>query len=287
MNDALAHLIRWGESQPLVRAMLLTSTRAIPNAAVDLFSDYDVILALRDVRPFFTSRDWLAAFGEVLALYRDPLEPCQGGVKSAYVVQFVGGLKIDFSLWPVDLLRQVASAAELPEEFDAGYRILLDKDGLTVGLKPPTYHAYIPHPPDETEYRKMIEEAMLEATYVARYLWRGDLMAARFILDSFMKHEHLLPVLQWHFEMDLGWSARAGLYGRGLQKVLRPDMWAELESTYTGPGLEENWQALLATLALLHKAATEVGERLGFAYPDEMERRTREYIHQIMRTPRS
>lgn len=283
-NEVLAQLVRWGEEQPLVRAMLLTSTRAVPDAWVDIFSDYDVILALSDVQPFFAARSWLAAFGEVLALYRDPLTSYQGHLKSAYVVQFVGGLKIDFTLWPTGLLRQTATAEELPPEFDAGYRVLLDKDGQTLGLKPPSYHAYIPRPPSETEYQEAIEVAMLEATYVARYLWRGDLMAAKFVLDNFMKHEHLLPVLEWHFEMDLGWSVRAGPYGRGLQKRLRPDLWGDLENTYTGPGLEENWDALIRTIALLRKAALEVGERLGFAYPHEMERRTLDYVQKIKNT---
>ena len=66
----LERLIRWAEDQPLVRAMLLTSSRAIPHAPVDLFSDYDVILAVLDVQPFYADRAWLEAFGSVLALYQ-------------------------------------------------------------------------------------------------------------------------------------------------------------------------------------------------------------------------
>ncbi|MCK4832753.1 MAG: aminoglycoside 6-adenylyltransferase, partial [Anaerolineales bacterium] len=33
-------LVRWAQERPSVRALLLTSSRANPNAAVDLFSDY-------------------------------------------------------------------------------------------------------------------------------------------------------------------------------------------------------------------------------------------------------
>ena len=67
-------LTAWGTSQEAVRAMVLTSSRAVPdNPTVDRYSDYDVILALRDVRPFHESREWLAAFGTVLAMYRDPM----------------------------------------------------------------------------------------------------------------------------------------------------------------------------------------------------------------------
>ena len=51
-NDLIIqNLVQWAEGRPSVRAMLLTSTRTMPNAKLDLFSDYDVILAVNDVHP--------------------------------------------------------------------------------------------------------------------------------------------------------------------------------------------------------------------------------------------
>lgn len=54
------HIIRkfvsWGKEHSIVRAMILTSTRAIPNAHLDLISDYDVILIVSDVVPFYEDR---------------------------------------------------------------------------------------------------------------------------------------------------------------------------------------------------------------------------------------
>jgi len=280
-DPILDRLTCWAEGQPLVRAMILSSTRAIPNTTPDIFSDYDVILALSDVRPFFESREWLAAFGTVLVMYRDPLDNRDGFLQSGNVVQFEEGLKIDFSLWQAEYLHQIAANPPLQDELDAGYRILLDKDGLTRGLQPPTYKAYIPRPPTETEYLEAIEDSFLVATYVAKYIQRGDLIAAKHILDNFLKQEHLRPMLEWHYEIDHHWSVKPGLHGRRMQQWLRPDLYADLQSTYTGAGFEENWQALFNTLALLRKAVLEVGARLGFAYPAEMERRTLAYLQKI------
>jgi len=87
-EEVLASFVRWGEGQPLVRAMILTSTRAIPGGVADIFSDYDIILALSDVRPFFEDRGWLEAFGHVLVMYRDPLTEKGGLLTSGNVVQF-------------------------------------------------------------------------------------------------------------------------------------------------------------------------------------------------------
>lgn len=280
-NEIYPLLREWVQANPLVRAMLITSTRALPNTTADILSDYDVVLALQDVQPFYAERGWLSAFGTVLALYRDPLQSVDGFVEAGYVVQFVDGLKIDFTLLECGKLGQIAAAEHLPDEFDAGYRILLDKDNLTSGMPAPTYRAYIPTRPPESRYIFMLENFYLETGYAAKYLWRGDLMGAKFILDFSMKQEHLLPMLEWHVECAHAWALKTGPHGRGMQKWLRPDLWTALEGTYSGAGLAENWQSLERMIALMRKTALEVGACLGYAYPEEMEQRARAYVEQV------
>jgi len=276
----------WAQAQPLVRAALITSTFALPGADPDILSDYDIVLILQDVRPFYASRAWLNAFGKVLALYRDPLQEVDGFQESGYVIQFNGGLKIDFTLLECGKLRQIAQADALPDEYDAGYRVLLDKDGLSAGMRPPSYRAYIPTPPAYDKYIEMIENFFLESGYAAKYLWRDDLMGLKFILDYCMKQEHLLPLLEWHAECQHGWNLKTGPHGRGLKQWLRADLWAALEATYSGPGLQENWQTLERMIALMSKTAREVGACLGYAYPQEMETEARAYIELVRRLPR-
>jgi len=153
-DQVIQQLVHWAERQPLVCAVILTSSRAIPHAHTDAFSDYDVILVLREIKSFYDDRSWLETFGSVLALYRDPLINDRGLERSAYVTQYETGLKIDFSLWPVELLERVASEPALTPEFDAGYQVLLDKTNLTEGLNPPTYSSYIPKPPTDIQYHR-------------------------------------------------------------------------------------------------------------------------------------
>lgn len=277
----LAHLVEWAGQQPLVRAVLLTSTRAIPGSTPDRLSDFDIVLALEDIHPFHDSRGWLEAFGSVLALYHDPLTVEDGFEQSGYVVQFDDGLKIDFTLLPAGRMRKIVAAEPLPDEYDAGYRVLLDKDGLTAGMRPPTYQAYIPKPPTESEYRRVIEEFMLGGAYVAKLLWRGDLIAARFLVTNELIDEHLRPMLEWHIETERNWSVKPGPYGRGIQKWLRPDLRAALEDSLVGPGFEENWASLFRLVELMHKVGCEVGERLGYPYPEEMHDRAVTYFERV------
>jgi aminoglycoside 6-adenylyltransferase len=276
-QDRLHQLVAWGQARDLVRAMVLTSTRAIPGVAVDILSDYDVIVYVREVLPFYECRDWLAVFGEVLALYHDPLETRDGFQSAGFVVQFVGGLKIDFTILAVEALTKIVQEQTLPAEYDAGYRVLLDKDHLAQGLPTPTYQAYIPKPPSQERFNEVIDSFFLDATYVARYLWRQEVLAARAILEQYMKLENLLPILWWLVEIDQGWKVKPGLYGRGLRKWLRPDLWQKLAATCPNAEPDEIWRALDKTLDLMHTVGSEVGMHFGYAYPEEQEQKTREY----------
>lgn len=275
----------WARSQQLVRALLITSTHAVPNARLDALSDYDLVLILSDIRPFWEGRDWLAAFGTVLALYRDPLEREAGFERSGNIVQFEDGLKIDFTLLPVGLFQRIAAAPALPDEYDAGYRVLLDKDGLTATLQPPSYQAYIPTPPSESEYLENIEVGFIDAAYVAKFLWRDDVIAAKEVFDHYFKQEHLIPMLVWRGEIDHGWTVKPGPHGRWLKRWLAPDLWAELASTYADADVDANWDALFRALALMKRVALEVGAHFGYAYPHDIERRAMEHLNRVRALP--
>jgi aminoglycoside 6-adenylyltransferase len=238
----LNRLIEWAGQDATVRAMLLTSSRANPNSYRDQFSDYAVIVAVTDLLPFFENRDWLASFGEVLVVYGDPIRNEGGYDRFIYVTQYGDGAKIDFTLMPVALLKQIGNRPVIPEELDVGYSVLVDKDGLSNHLPPATYKAHIPNPPNEDEFQTLVEDFFHESTYVAKYLWRGDLMPVKFNLDHAMKQLDLRRMMEWRIEVDHNWSVRPGHSGKGLKRLLKPEILRELEATYVGPGEEENWR---------------------------------------------
>ena len=299
-SEMLDFFVQWGASRPEVRALVLTSTRTVPGADVDRLSDYDLIVAVSDppgIRPFFESRLWLEDFGHVLVLYQDPIRPWfspgEGGPaldppdeKFAYITQFdEAGLKIDFTVMPAALLQRIA-AAPLSPDLDLGYRVLLDKDGLTAGMAPPTHRAFIPSPPSPAEFVQAVELFFHECTYLAKYIWRGDLLPAKAHLEAAIKNDELRRVLEWQVEIERGWTLRLKAHGRGLQKVLRPEVWAELEATYVGgAGPEASWEALWRTAALFEKTARGVAAALGYAYPEEMHQRSMAYLRWVQALP--
>ena len=266
----IERLTRWAQARDDVRALILTSTRAIPHARVDAYSDYDVIAVVRDVRPMLADTRWQADFGEVLLAYWDPVttNPATGAESVSSITQYMNGLKIDFTLWSTQQFTDVSSRAEPHAELDAGYQVLLDKDGLSASLPAPTYTAYIPRRPDDVTYRRLITDFLIGVPYVAKCLLRDELLPAKWVLDFDMRFNYLLPMLEWRIQCDRDWSLKTGFHGRGLKTLVSADTWRALESTFTGPGVEANWEALFAMVDLFGRIAAEVAEFLGYRYPE-------------------
>ena len=279
----IPRLVHWAEQQTRIRAMLLTSSRANPDAPVDILSDYDVVLVAQDIHPFFEDRTWIEDFGEVLVVYWDPIHPATDYdiEQVSNVIQYKDGLKIDFTLWPVELMERIAQASTLPADLDIGYTILVDKDHLAGGTQAPTYTAYLPTPPSEEMYQTVIQDFFSDAPYVAKCLWRDELLPAKWCLDYDMKHVYLRPMLEWRMGCEHNWSMPAGVLGRGLKKRLPPEIWSQLERAYAGGGIAENWEALFRTIDLFRRVAIDVGDHLGYTYPHDMDQGVTAYIDHV------
>jgi len=287
MNDAgteqavIDRLVQWAQGREPIRAMLLYSSRANPNAWLDLFSDYDVLVAVTDVRSFHEDDRWLEDFGRVLVVYRNPIGLEHGFESFGFITLYDDGTKIDYGFFPVEFLHWAAREPRLPDDLDNGYVILVDKDHLTDGLQPPTYNAYFPTPPTERDYRAVIDEFFSDSTYVAKHLWRDNLFSVKLSLDHIMKLQCLRRMLEWQMEIEHHWSVKPGAYGKGLKGRVGPGIWSELESTYVGAGTAENWDALFKTIDLFRKVAVEVAVALGYEYPYDMDRRVTAHLARV------
>ena len=96
-----------------------------------------------------------------------------------------------------------------------------------------------------------------------------------------MRYVYLLPMLKWKMECDHNWSVSPGSLGKGLKHRLPPAIWAELEGTWAGAGIAANWESLFRMIALFRRVAGEVAAHLGFAYPDELDRRVTAHVRRM------
>ena len=77
------------------------------------------------------------------------------------LVMFEGGVKVDFAFYGLHVLHELADSDEL----DAGFKVLLDKDGMTRRLKPPTFGKLTHAKPTEDDYRKAEERCRADKNF--------------------------------------------------------------------------------------------------------------------------
>jgi aminoglycoside 6-adenylyltransferase len=106
-------------------------------------------------------------------------------------------------------------------------------------------------------------------------------MPAKYMLDGWIRHHNLREMLEWRVEIDHEWSLKPGNQGRYLKRRLPAEYWSELEATFAGPGIEENWQSLFGMIALFRKTAVEVGSALGYAYPYDLDQRATAFLQRV------
>ena len=258
--------LAWAKAEDAVRLVVVTSTRARPDGPPDELSDYDIIVALTDLDRF----DPAAAYGTPAARWGDEHDD-QGTLTFFRGVVYENGVKIDWTLWPTNVPELIAEHG-LNHNLDVGYRVLLDKDGAADRWPQPTFRAHIPAKPTEERYVALVEEFWWSATYVAKAQARGELFFARFVLDSELTYDCLRTMLEWRIELDRDWTWKPGAYGRGIEHELPNELAVELEAAH---------DSVERTIKLFRRVAREVGERLGYAYPELADKSVCAYFEEL------
>lgn len=278
-EEVLTQFNKWAQSNDLIRAAVLTSLRVDPKGVTDFLSDYDIELYVADLEPFRKDDEWLSVFGPIMV--RWPLKPRStfDEKRLTRLVLFKDGVRIDF---------QITDKTEIePDAYDDGYRILLDKDDLTIGLNDPTFSKHIIKKPSREEYDTLVHEFWWNATYVPKYLWRDELPFAKSVLGQTVRDKYLRTVIEWFIGLQHDWSVNTGLCGKWFKHYLDAETWSEFESTYAGADIEENWQSFFKAISLFRKLGKTVGRSLGYDYPTQLDQEMTDYYSTIRNTRRS
>lgn len=270
-EEVLARFHQWADENSSVRAAILTGSRVNPQPCVDIFSDFDIEIYVKDLSPYWHSDDWLNAFGSILV--RCPWKP--GSFKDGWLTRmavFKEGFRIDFQMTDGELAA---------DHYIDGYRVLLDKDDMTGGLKAPTFEGYKIKKPSQEEYGKLVNEFWWDSIYIAKSLARDEIFYAKFTFDSNMRFAYFQKLIEWVIGIEHGWSTQPNKYGRFFKKYIAADRWARIEATFAGADSQHNWTAFFNALELFRELAGEVSEYFGYPYPQTLDEEVTEYLKVI------
>ena len=273
----LNQVIEWAAKQDNIRAVLVTSSTTNPNAPVDIFSDLDIELVVNNQEEFLADDTWLSNFGDIITTIVEGTESFDGRCASRMVL-YQDYSKIDFLIFSVEKFLEITETDELDEEYDIGYKVLIDKDGLTTHMKPPTHTAFNIQKPTEEKFHWVLNNYWWDLTYVAKCLYRDELYYAKFMSEQVMRFEHQQVLLEWYIGAEHNWSITTNKYGRLFKKYLSADMWQKATSTFAASDMEDNWKALFAYISFGRELGQKLAKQLGYTYPTELDQRITAYV---------
>lgn len=272
----LNELLNWGQSKKNIRVAVMTSSRVDPNASIDIFSDYDIELIVTRLQDFIKNEKWIFHFGNVIANIKE-----RNSKSLTQLVLYSDGVRIDFQLYTVSQFIIETKQSLLPEHWDIGYKVLLDKDGLTQMLPQPTHTAYNISQPTHEEFTSLVRDFWWDTTYVAKSLWRNEIFYAKYIFESLIHNEYLKRMIEWYIGSKHSWLANTNKYGRWFKRYLDNETWSQVEKAFADGNIEKNWESLFATTRLFNRIATKVARHLNYEYPFILEKNIIEYLKKI------
>ena len=280
-QEMLALIVDTAKQDERIRAVIMNGSRANPNAPRDFFQDFDIVYVVTDVAPFKYNDEWIKRFGEIMIMQmpedmQDPPPSQDGGF--TYLMQFTDGNRIDLGIYALAKLDELGQ--------DSLTLMLLDKDGRIGPLAQANESDYLPKPPTAKAFADCCNEFWWVCPYVAKGLWRGEILYAKHHLDRFVR-DQLTKMINWYVGLRTQFSRNAGKFGKYLQQYLEPELWEMLQKTYSDAGYEHTWEALYATCDLFRRLAIQVAEQSGFDYPHQDDERVSAHLKHVRCLPRN
>jgi len=269
----LSQILHWAEKQTGIRSILMVGSRA-NNGKQDNLSDYDLSI-FGNQFDFIAQDDWLNGISAQTICIHEKFYWGDWQIPTRLVL-FENHAKVDFSFHPLSLLENMVSTKKLNQTYDAGYQVLLDKDGITGQLPKPSFQAYRIARPTEHEFENCQNEFWFESYHVAKYIMRFDLWAAK-IRDHDMK-KWLLAMLEWNAATRSNFTLSIKREGKYISDWIHPAYKSRMGACFAGWDALAQHSALMASLDLFRTVAKETASLLDYAYKEKPDQNLSNYI---------
>lgn len=279
-HEMMTLILDFARNHEEIRSVYVTGSRANPNAPKDIFQDYDIVYGVTDTLPFIEDKSWIKGFGSVAVMQEPDYQlffesENNPEEKYSYLVQFTDINRIDFTFLNV---------AHLEKDYkDHTYvKKLLDKDNRLPDSVPDKEASHYIQPPTEGEYYGCVNAFHWVSTYVAKGLYRGELLYAIEHMDKRIRPQ-LLKMLTWQVGIDTDYTVGVGKCSKYIYKYLSEKSWQAYLNTYSQADKEQIWEALMLMQDLFNETATYVGNMMKCEFPVSEAERTKLYLEMVRR----
>jgi aminoglycoside 6-adenylyltransferase len=275
-DQVLKQILDYAENDENIRAVMMNGSRVNPNIEKDIFCDYDIVYVVCDPKKFSENRQWIQYFGDLVILQFNRAEDDPEN-DFIFLMQFQDGVRIDLTF--------VSTTSNGDLSDDSLTLLLLDKDNRYSGIPAPNDSSYITKKPTQEEYDLMANEFWWVSTYIAKALWRNELVSAKYLFEVIVR-DCLNKMINWYIAMQYDWQINVGKMGKNFEKLLPPDLWQELLATYPNVEEDEIWTALFKAGDFMRQVAIPVAQNLGYTYPRQDDERVSRYQKHVRFLPK-
>lgn len=269
MDFLLNHIVKWAEAEISIKALVLIGSRATETS--DQYSDFDLAVFCSTYESYINDEKWLSKIAPLWVCVHEKVT-FFGKTFPTRLAIFEKGVKVDFAFYTLDILHDLVKCKLLPEDYNRGYVVLHDKDGLASRMPKATFKANPAQKPSEEEFLRIINEFWFEIHHVVKYLKRGDLWSAKFRSWSIYEN-FLLKMIEWHKEAKLHWTHPVPPLGKRMHSWVDEQTWISLHKVFAHFDREDSVQALRHLMDLFRALAVETANRLAYPYPHELDKK--------------
>ena len=275
-EEVIALMVNFAKNDERIRAVLLNGSRANPNAKKDRFRDFDITYVVREIKSFINDHGWIDVFGDrlILQMPKEMIIGDKGNPYSfEYLMLFKDKNRIDVTLVPLDEIKTGLNRDSLTI-------LLLDKDNIFEKLSPPSDRDYLILPPAEKEFIDCCNEFWWVSTYVAKGLWRREIIYAKQMLEIPVR-TMFLKLIEWFIGIETNFRASFGNSGRNVKDLIPGNLYDKILSTYPDSNMQNIWSALFVMTELFHDFAMKIAKRMGFNYNEDEVQKVTEYLKSV------
>ncbi len=265
-------ILNTAKNDKRIIAVTMGGSRVNKNAPKDIFQDFDIYYVVDDIDSFISDNNWINRFGDFLILGK----PDRNGY-CLYLMQFKDGNRIDLHIYPKELAHRCIQKSLST--------VLLDKNNIFPKINEATDKDFYVQKPTAYEFSQTCNEFWWVCPYVAKGLWREELLFALGSLNN-MARPVLMRMLDWYVGVNNDFLISTGKFSKYLSKYLSHDMWETLLLTYANADTENIWEALFHMCALFSKIAVNVSIKLSYDYNYEDENNVINFLKHIKNLPK-
>lgn len=250
-----------------IKAIVLIGSSTRDTVKADEYSDLDVVIATEKPEGWLYG-DCQKKLGSVKISF---VEPTLGGGKERRML-YDGSLDVDMIVFTPEQFKKAIREGVASWVMNRGYEILYDAEGFSTLLEEHISHELKPTDLAEPEFNNMVNDFFFHTVWASKKILRGELWTAKMCIDAYLKN-YLLKMIEMYSVSK--YHADVWHDGRFLDRWAEKEILSDLEKCFAHYDREDMVSALLATLDLFCRLASQTAEIKGYKYPIEAENYTK------------